>query len=694
MKKELKNEVGSVRMYEIYKTSAGLYIKEDICNEYNIGSKEDIKEIKGNKCLRVSEQEIDFIEKESTNQNSKLIPIYISVFDLQLTLSFNVYIDRSHNNTLYISRSLCKKYAIQTNSRRIFNGTIHCQVTEDDIKKIEEITKSDRVSLKRKYIEIELGKTKAEFLFIYYRDLKTSKSYVTRKILELAKSINIEIEGTPKIIDNKNCYSITDEQIKEIEAKSTYKGIAKLVKENYEVVIPYDDSISTIVEDIMPYNDYISTITEDVMPYDDYISTIIEDIIPYDDAISTIVEDVIPYDDFISTIVEEPIPYDDSISTVVEYAMPYDDYISTITEEPIPYNDSVSTIAEEPIPYNDSISTIVEQPIPYDDFISAITENIMPYDDSVSTIVEEPIPYNESISTITEDISVYDNVTITDIDNIIPQNDIEELIPYDDSISTIVEEPIPYDDTVSTIVEEPIPFNDAVSTIIEEPIPYDESVSTIVEEPIPFDDAVSTIVEEPIPYNESISTIIEDVIPYDDAISTIVENKAEIVIPYDETISTVVENPIPYDESISVIPEIETVIAYRDRRTNKLYIPQQYALHLDRPVKIIMNRECCETTMHDLERIYNRKIIIVDVFPHSKETYNVIVCNNQGKFFVPERTIKDLNISIGLQHRIKVNKEIYVEITSSDLDLIKSKETKHLEINIELKHITPTKKRN
>lgn len=498
MEKEFNKEVGNIEMYEVYKTTTGLYVKEEICNRYNIGNRENIKEIKSHLCLRVNEEDINLISQAS---NNGLIPIYISIFDLQLVLSFNVYVDKNHNDSLYITSNLCKKHGITSAVNRVIDGVVYSKVTEQDLDKIEYDTKNDKITLKRKYIEkiIETDVDNSEYLFMYYYDMETNSSYITRKIFELCRKLDISIEGKPKIINDKNCYSITDEELKLFEEKSTYRGIERIIKDDNSEEVP----------------------TEDIIPYEDYLSTI--------------------------------------------------------------QNDNSDLEEQES---NESNSKAVE--IPYE-------------------------KQEEEIKMQKDEI-------------IVPENN----------------------------------YNHAFDSVLEENNYPQEDNSTEVE-----------ITTQENNDNQNINDIVVENTPY--------------------------EEPTPIVEEKSAIPEkivLETIIVYRDRRTNKLYIPQEYATNIDRESKTIMRRFCYQTSFQDLERIFNKRIIIVDVYPFNKQIYNVIVCNTQGKFFVQEHTLTDLDINVSLQHKIMVNKEIYVEITRSDLDAIRAKETKNLEINIELKHITPTKKRN
>lgn len=61
--------------------------------------------------------------------------------------------------------------------------------------------------------------------FEYYYDEQNNTIYISREILELSRKLNIEIEGTPKIINNKNCYSIHYKDLKKFEEQANIKGI-------------------------------------------------------------------------------------------------------------------------------------------------------------------------------------------------------------------------------------------------------------------------------------------------------------------------------------------------------------------------------------------------------------------------------------------------------------------------------------
>ena len=230
MKEELKGaENPSYMKYDVYKTTTGLYLNEDMCEKYGVGKKEDYKEIKGKKCYKVYDNDIKEIQEKDNYRSFQLEPNYITIFDLQLVLSFTVYVDINHENKLYIPNNLCTKYGIESQSKRIIKGNTFCNVTEEDINKIEEITKHEEILYKKNLVEIELDDevSPAENLFMYYYDLETKKVYVQRDIYDLAKKNEIAIEAEPRIIDNKNCYSITEEELKFLETKTNYRGISK-----------------------------------------------------------------------------------------------------------------------------------------------------------------------------------------------------------------------------------------------------------------------------------------------------------------------------------------------------------------------------------------------------------------------------------------------------------------------------------
>ncbi|MBP5678758.1 MAG: hypothetical protein J6X28_02890 [Bacilli bacterium] len=269
MEEELKrenNEIGtqSTAIYDVYKTSTGLYLIKDLCETYHIGDLTEEKTIRDNVCYLVSDQELRMMEEQSRGESVRLIPNIVTIFDLQLVLSFTVYVDAKHDHKKYILSTLCEKYKIEASSKRTIKGATYCNVKEEDILRIEQETKNDKIILKRNEIEIELDDPMkaADYLFIYYYDYDTKTTYVGREMYELFKREGVTIEGNPKIINDKNCYSITEAELKEVEEKVGYRGIEQLLKPKKQIYIPHpvkqypnEDSVNKVVETITAFKD-------------------------------------------------------------------------------------------------------------------------------------------------------------------------------------------------------------------------------------------------------------------------------------------------------------------------------------------------------------------------------------------------------------------------------------------------------
>ena len=55
--------------------------------------------------------------------------------------------------------------------------------------------------------------------FVYYFDTTNNQFYIPWEQYETSKKLGIDIEGKPKIIQGRNCYSIHPEQLKELQGK-------------------------------------------------------------------------------------------------------------------------------------------------------------------------------------------------------------------------------------------------------------------------------------------------------------------------------------------------------------------------------------------------------------------------------------------------------------------------------------------
>ena len=332
MKEELKREIeeNGIRdtaFYDVYKTSNGLYIIKELCDHFNIGDREDYKTIKDNLCYKITEEDLEIIDKESAEQAVHLIPNIVTIFDLQLVLSFTVYKDTNHDNKLYVTENTCQRYNIEPKSKRTINGATCCNVTEEDLVRIEEETKKDKVAFKRKIVEVALNDEikPAEYLFEYYYDYQTKKYYVRRNVYEMLKSHGIEIEGTPTLLNGYNCYSITENELKEVEKKLNYHGVEQLLKpttlkkEDFpKVEFPQEDVVNKVVEQIYEFKQR-KNLFEKVMPYKEkefneiakpFNKEEFKDIVmPYIDRIIPFRDRVIPFRDRVIPFRDRVMPY-------------------------------------------------------------------------------------------------------------------------------------------------------------------------------------------------------------------------------------------------------------------------------------------------------------------------------------------------------------------------------------------------
>ncbi len=244
-----------VIIFEVYKLLKKLYLVNDICNKFNVGDKNDEKIIKRKKCLRVTKEEIEKIESLSLNGPTYYHPKFIPLINVLLKLTINIYKDE--NNNLFITKDLCKKYKIDTKDTKLINGIEYCKIYEDDINEIENIALKKKVIIKRIYNE--LNEDAEKNIFIYYHDLDTNTYYVRRDTFEKAKNKEIIIEGTPRIIDDKNCYSISEKDIEKYEKESQSIGVERIINSKRYNYIHKTSSFEKriIYKDVRENNIYI-----------------------------------------------------------------------------------------------------------------------------------------------------------------------------------------------------------------------------------------------------------------------------------------------------------------------------------------------------------------------------------------------------------------------------------------------------
>ena len=571
-----------IKYFDVYKSTKGYYVKEDVCRDFGINSNE-IKTIKDVIYYKVPEETITSIEETTKNEAIQYKRNELALFDLQITLTIKVLVDIT-NNKKYINQINANKLNVIGNVKVIDNIS-YVEITDRQINEIVESTKNDTIAYHITYEEVELEEERKPVnnLFLYYHDLSTDTIYITREILELIRKNGIEIETAPKVIDNRNCYSIKLEKLKEFEMKAIdYRGVEKIIRT--------DISSNTNNE------------TDPIIPYDDSISTIKDEIDP-----------VIPYDDKLSSIFDE-----NSIASKIRYEVnkALKDFF---IEKPFNF------VSDPVMPYNDEISNVID-------------EDLIPYDDVLSKIVDEDlIPYNDALSKIVD----------------------EDLIPYDDRLSTIIDAKELEAIKKNVIAE----FEKYIKEKLDK------------EDIIPYNDDISTVYDESVLANRIIYEIKR-------ALKKSICKKAKPFV-YDPV--------IPYNDSLSTIKENNIIIVYKDINTGKLYIPEEYAKSKNN-MAIILNKKCYETSIEELETIYNKRILIIDVAIRPKKNIVITICNNNGDLFISNEILKQFNIVSKYSKMILVNKKIYTQIGNEELDKLEKLELDNTDITIEIKKIVKINK--
>lgn len=102
---------------------------------------------------------------------------------------------------------------------------------------------------------------------------------------------------------------------------------------------------------------------------------------------------------------------------------------------------------------------------------------------------------------------------------------------------------------------------------------------------------------------------------------------------------------------------------------------------------LIMGRPCFKTTIEDLNKC-NKKYVIVKVYSSRNKINNITICNYNNILFIPEDFLNTNNINIENNRRIKVNNEIYKEISSNELNIFKN----NFNIKFIIRNIIPANK--
>lgn len=741
MKEELKEVDKQKHVYYVFNTTTGTYLQDSLCQKYNIGDKTRSKKINGIQCTRITSNDLELIKSQEKDAEFKTE----TIFDLQLVLKFTVYVDTNHNK-LYVANNICDRYNIKGIEKRIIKGSTYYNVTEGDIKMIEDMTKDEKILLKKDYVEISLADEMkpAEYLFIYYYDLEDKTAYVQRNILELARANGIEIEGKPKVIENKNCYSITEEQLKEIEAKTNYNGVEKIIKpklllklvdeklnvtkkevtpvapqqkavvQNPNVEIPVYKTINAFREfnrEIVLYQDIHSkkiftnesTMKRFHLEKEGKLSATINGEECYEidreDALFIVNNANNSYSSYNVRYNELPLGFP-SMPTIFIYkdmsskktfankyvidrfSLTGNVQTVTINNElfyEISYDDAAFIVEASNNKYSPYIVKIKELPLGLDLVIKKEEPTNIPIEQV--PYASEKVKYNEMVSSVKNDVlnalnNIGKNGVVTYVNE--PVN-----IPVSEpKIEVIENTPVTEPEVDYSSVEEPTQVTEQT----------EETPAPVVEPEVNYPTIDYPSVEEQTPVTEETPTPVTE---------TEVETQEpqEIIEPVNDPFGNMVEEPTyennAFQNKIDEITpyEEERVIVYKDTSTGILYIPEENAFDKTTPTKEIMNKLCYETNSNALEQIHNVYFIITEVYPVEKKTIDVIICNNNGKLFVSRDTLNFLNFYIEKPHKIKVNKEIFEEITADDVDLIRARESEDLTVNIIFKHITPSKKR-
>ena len=136
-------------------------------------------------------------------------------------IQFITYVDQDNN--LYIGQYIANKFDIPNRGGNIIkDGLKFIKVFQEDINNIIDKSMQTITPLYKDYNKVkEEIKKKDNNLksIIYYHD-KNDKYYLNREGYELSKKYDVEIEGTPLIIEERNCYTITLNQLNELKEKT------------------------------------------------------------------------------------------------------------------------------------------------------------------------------------------------------------------------------------------------------------------------------------------------------------------------------------------------------------------------------------------------------------------------------------------------------------------------------------------
>ena len=124
--------------------------------------------------------------------------------------------------------------------------------------------------------------------------------------------------------------------------------------------------------------------------------------------------------------------------------------------------------------------------------------------------------------------------------------------------------------------------------------------------------------------------------------------------------------------------KLENVIfAYRDGVTNLTYLPVKYAEATSGNTRTVMNQQCRVIHIRELEKILNKRIYIITVFLKPEEAEELILCKKENQLFINEVQAVTYGLDPTNRKRIRVNNELYLEISREETILLKIIATKN-----------------
>ena len=203
----MKEYKGKVKLINVFKLENKLYLDSKITKLLECKSIEK-KIINKIECTLVTEEEIKRIEETTSEMPIRLKANYIPIFFIELNIKYTIITD---NDKYYITDELCKKNNLTAISHEIINNISYSQVSLNDLEDMEKRAKEKRITMTREYKEINNENKSLSYKYKY--DPNKNIKYIDRKTLEELRKNNINIDTKPIIIDNHNCYIISDKDI-------------------------------------------------------------------------------------------------------------------------------------------------------------------------------------------------------------------------------------------------------------------------------------------------------------------------------------------------------------------------------------------------------------------------------------------------------------------------------------------------